>query len=108
MITISEEQLAQVEYLFEQSIQGNHLLFEPESLWRVFRGRPDRTPDRKALSTRQAESVEKHIETLLAEPSLIKKREYLDALDTLTYEWVVRTYFSILENNLFEAQATRH
>ena len=36
MIHISKHQLAQVEYLLEQSAQGNHVLFDTDELRRVF------------------------------------------------------------------------
>jgi hypothetical protein len=97
VITISEEQLAQVEYLFEQSSRGNHVLFDPRRLRAVFRTKTSR---RETLGETEAQEVERHIERLLAEPTLDDKKAYLASLDRSTYGWVVRTYFSILESNL--------
>ena len=35
MIYITEEQVAQVKYLLEQAIQGNHILFDSPTLKRI-------------------------------------------------------------------------
>lgn len=103
MITIDESQLAQVQYLFEQSSKGNHVLFDANALRKVF---GPRSP--KPLSENEAEKVERHIERLLAEPSLEQKRAYLEHLDSRSFAWVVRTYFSILESQLPDVPESRH
>jgi len=99
MIEITEDQVKQVEYLLSQSKHGNHVLFAPEELRRVFlKPKTENQP----LETKDAERIESHIERLLAQPTLGQKRAYLERLDRRTFEWVVRTYFNILENNLLE------
>ncbi len=110
MITIDEDQLAQVQYLFEQSSRGHHLLFDADAIRRVFRGQrgSKKTAPPQQLEASEAEKVERHIEKLLAEPSLEMKRAYLETLDSKSYEWVLRTYFSILENQLPDAPEARH
>ena len=101
MIEVSKEQQNQVEYLLHQSAQGNHLLFEPETLRRVFHKDSGR-PDESLLNPEEAYAVEHHIERLVRQPGIVEMRAYLDALDSRTFEWVVRTYFSIVENSIFE------
>jgi hypothetical protein len=111
MIHVSKNKLQQVEYLIEQSLQGNHILFDHENLTRVLRGESrDGSSDGllKPLSEEEAYSVEHHIERLIGEPSLMQKRAYLESLDSRTYAWVVRTYFNIIENNLWESQEIHH
>ena len=95
VIYVSQHQLDQVEYIIEQSIRGNHILFDVESLKSILTTGRD-------LSEDEAYAVEPHLEKLLSEPSLDQKRAYLDRLDSATYERVVKTYFNIVENNLFE------
>lgn len=107
LIYVSQEQVAQVEYLIEQSIQGNHILFDAADLNRVFR-KGHEYPDNSELDENQAYAVEHHIEKLLVAPSLQEKRAYLEKLDRPTFEAVVRTYFNIVENNLFETIEARH
>ncbi|MGZ3688903.1 MAG: hypothetical protein ACXWP5_06885 [Bdellovibrionota bacterium] len=101
MIYVSKDQLKQVEYLIHQSIQGNHVLFDNEAIRRVlWTG--------ASVSEEEAYSVEHLIERLILQPTLAEKRAYLDGLDPTTYELVVKTYLSIVENNLLENAEVRH
>ena len=99
MIQISEDQLKTVEYLIAQSIQGNHVLFDPDVLRRVFAAQSSAFP----LEEQEAQAVEPHIEKIMALPTLAQKRAYFEKLDRKTQEKVVRTYFNIVENNLYES-----
>ncbi len=99
MIYVSKEQLKQVEYLIGQSMQGHHVLFDAERVRRAFR---------RKQSEESNKEVEEHIEKLMLEPTLLQKRAYLERLDTETYDRVIRTYFNIVENNIFEASEVRH
>ncbi len=99
MIYVSKDQLDQVEYLIGQSIQGNHILFDMDSIRRALK---------RTISEEEAYSVEHHIERLISEPSLERKRAYLEKLDPETYVCVVRTYFNIVENSLFENLEVKH
>lgn len=98
VIVVSEEQLKQVEYLLQQSRQGNHVLFDQASVRAVF-NRKGGAP----ISDEEAHAVEHHIERVILLPTLAQKRIYLEKLDFDTYAAVVRTYFTIVENNLLEA-----
>jgi hypothetical protein len=108
VIYVSEKQLHQVEYLIDQSIQGNHILFDPEMVRRVFQKKGAGPGDSSILNEEEAYSVEHHIERLILQPTLIQKRAYLEKLDAKTYEWVVRTYFNIVENNIYEKLEVKH
>jgi hypothetical protein len=106
VIYVSKRQLEQVEYLISQSIQGNHILFDIETVRRVFwRGGLLRT---ESVTEEESYAVEHHIEKLILQPSLAQKKAYLEQLDSPTFEKVVRTYFNIVENNLYENQEVRH
>ncbi len=103
MIYVSKQQLDQVEYLIEQSIQGNHILFDAETVHRVFSGsRSFSNP------VNEAYEVEHHIERVIMQPTLEEKRAYLDKLDRETFDRVVKTYFNIVENNIFENLQVKH
>jgi hypothetical protein len=95
VIHVSKRQLSQVEYLIGQSILGNHVLFDAEMVRRVL-------VDSSPIETADAHAVEHHIEKLILQPSIDEKRAYLEGLDQETLERVVRTYFNIVENNLYE------
>lgn len=103
MIYISKSQLDQVEYLIQQSMQGNHVLFDPKEVRKAFESfvaEPFQESD--------AYAVEHHIERMISLDTLAQKRAYLERLDTETRKNIVRTYFNIVENNLFENSNTRH
>lgn len=105
LIHVTKPQLTQVEYLLDQSAQGNHVLFDADDLRRVFRRGSAKA---FVLSEEEAYEVEPHLERLIQEPSLERKRAYLEALDRGTFERVVRTYFSIVENNIYENLEVPH
>jgi hypothetical protein len=106
LIYVSKTQLKQVEYLIGQSIQGNHVLFDLETVRKIFWA--ENLPLSSGLSEDDAYSVEHHIERIIIQPTLAEKRAYLDKLDEDTYVRVVRTYFNIVENNLYESLQVRH
>jgi hypothetical protein len=106
VIQITQEQADQVKYLLEQAMQGNHILFEPATLRKIFE-KPARSLAGGTTVT-DGYSVEHHIEKIMGFKSLPEKRAYLERLDIETFEAVVRTYLTIVENTLFEAKGTMH
>ena len=113
MIYVSKSQLNQVEYLIGQSILGHHVLFDTETLRKVFngevrakQGQPKKKNEKDSDKTK--DPVEQHIEKMIELPSLAHKKAYLERLDKMTFEQVVRAYFNIVENNLFEQQEAKH
>ncbi len=102
MIYLSKDHLKQVEYLIRQARLGNHILFPPEVVRRIMSA-----PDARCTEE-EAYSAEPHLERILTLSTLNEKRAYLDGLDTETFELVVKTYFNIVENNLYEAPGARH
>lgn len=105
MIYVSDALVGQVEYLIDQSIQGNHILFDPETLRNALSS--PGLPEEDAFEDDRY-SAEPHIERLIELPSLEEKRRYLSALDPETRAGVVRTYFHIVENSLYEKFEARH
>lgn len=102
MITVSQEQLDTVEYLLEQSAQGNHVLFGLDIVRKVFE-----IPS-VPMSEGEAHEVEHHIEKMITLESIEKQKAYLELLPESTLHCVVKTYFNIVENNLFENGSTKH
>jgi hypothetical protein len=91
---LSKAQLGEIRYLMDQSMRGNHVLFDQEKIREVFE-RPH-----PPISPEDAYSVEHHIERILQQPSLEQKKAYLDSLDEHTYTRVVQTYFKIIDQRL--------
>ncbi len=102
MITVSKEQLETVEYLLKQSAQGNHILFDAKVVRKVF------TLPTKPMTEEEAYEVEHHIEKVIALGNLPQQKAYIDLLPEEILHRVIKTYFNIVENNLFEASETRH
>ena len=109
MIYVNQKQLDQVEYIIEQSTRGHHVLFDSQIIRDVFKH--DEVDCFEALETvGESEDTdpdntsEKHIENLILQPTLVSKKAYLENLTPDTLRRVVRTYFSIVENNIFENQ----
>ena len=101
MIYITEDQAKQVQYLLEQAMQGNHILFEPQLIKKALRRQ-------KKLATHESYGVEPQVERLLSLPTLNEKRSFIEALDNETVEQVICTYLNIVENTLFETKGVAH
>ena len=102
MITVSKDQLQKVEYLLNQSAQGNHILFDQKIVRHVF------TTPTAPMTEEQAYEVEHLIEKIISLDGLQAQRAYLDQLPQETLFRVVKTYFNIVENNLYENNQLRH
>jgi hypothetical protein len=103
MITVSQEQLDTVEYLISQSAQGNHILFDLDLVRRVFTH-----PTTKPMKEAEAYEVEHHIERLISMEGYDKQKAYISDLPEETLYRVIKTYFNIVENSLFESSTVRH
>ncbi len=108
MIYVNQKQLDQVEYLIEQSAKGHHILFDLDTIRRVFGVETYEQFKAEHLSSIEDsevdETAEKHIEKLILQPTLVSKKAYLENLKPELFKRVVKTYFSIVENNIFENQ----
>lgn len=105
MIQVSQDQLEQVQYLIKQSSQGNHVLFDQNLIREAFQViEPLDDDDELELD----EITEKHIEQIIAQPTLRRKRAYLDRLNRPELLKVVQVYFNIVENDIFEKKGVTH
>ncbi|MBC7396287.1 MAG: hypothetical protein H7333_02495 [Bdellovibrionales bacterium] len=102
MIAVSKEQLDTVQYLIQQSTQGNHILFDLDLVRHVF------TSSSKPMGEEEAYQVEHHIERLIAMDGFAKQKAYIEELAEETLHRVIKTYFNIVENSLFESSQVRH
>lgn len=105
MIYVSQDQLDQVEYLIQQSIQGHHVLFDTDKVREVFASHAYFDEEE---AVQEAEDVEHHIEKLILEPSLARKKAYLETLTEDIQKSVIRVYFNIIENHLYDHSQTTH
>jgi len=100
VIYITKEQAHNVKYLLEQAMQGNHILFDSNTLSRVM------SETRATLEA--SYGVEPHIEKVMSLATIPEQRAYLERFDPETFELVVKTYIHIVENTLFETKKNTH
>lgn len=105
MVAIERENLKDIEHLFEQSALGFHLLFDRKSIAEILK-----TPT-ETLDFFNFETVNR-VQTLFAEflekRTYVEKMVYLKNLESDAYEILVRAYFNIVENAMFETSKIRH
>lgn len=105
MVYIDKNQLNEVEYLFNQSAQGLHLLFDNENIRRVL---SSPTEDMDFFSFENVQKIQKILSDFIAKSSLQSKMEFLENLDQDTYDLLLRTYFNIVENSIYEKGPEKH
>jgi hypothetical protein len=105
MAYIDKDQLDQVEYLFSQSAQGLHLLFDNEDIRKVL-SRP--TEDLDFFTFENVDRIQKLLGDFITKTTLEAKRTFLERLDRDTYELLLRTYFNIVENSIYEQGLLKH
>lgn len=88
---IQDSLVDQVEYIMDQSMVGNHVLFDPDTI-------------RQAAQIVQTEEdsygAEPYLEQLFTLPTLAQKKLYLDNLGLDLKIKVARTYLNIIENEM--------
>jgi hypothetical protein len=102
MVTVSQDQLATVEYLIQQSAQGNHILFDLDTVRQVFTQKLD------PMGEAEVREIEGHIEALITLDSFDRQKHYVQKLPEEVLFRVIKMYFNIVENNLFETSLIRH
>lgn len=103
--SVAKENLQQLEYLFAQSVQGVHLLFDNESLTKIL-SKPSDELD--VFSFENLDRIQNIFLDFINRETLDEKRAFLDSLSNETYELLVRTYFNIVENAVLEASEYKH
>lgn len=105
MVYLDKDQLKQVEYLFDQSSKGVHVLFQNEDIKRVL---SSPTEDMDFFTFENVERIQTLLSNFVAQESLQAKLGFLEDLDQETYDLLLRTYFNIVENSIFEQCPERH
>jgi hypothetical protein len=97
MIYVNEKQLDQVKYLLEQSAQGNHILFDLNTIRDIALSKKKENPDR-------VEKAEKLLEQMILCPTIAAKRAFLEDLDEDTYLDVAKVFLNVVQNTLRDTQ----
>lgn len=105
MIYVSEDQLDQVQYLLGQSTQGNHILFDNDTIRRIAPWLAVEAVSEEEIS--RVENAERLLEQLILCPSIDAKLDFLSVLDRPTRDEVALVYLKIVENAAAE-ESERH
>jgi hypothetical protein len=105
LIQINKHQLQQIEYLLDQSAKGFHLLFDPQTVKRIL-SQPTENLD--FFTFENINKVQQILSDFLDKKSVMEKQRFIETLDSETFELLVRSYFNILDNTIFEATKLKH
>ena len=103
---IERKQLKEIEFLFKQSVQGLHLLFDDHKKLIDILSRP--TQEKIFFDSKNMYKIQEVFTGLVSKKSLKAKQNYLNGLNSENFEILVRTYFHILDNTISSQNNTIH
>ena len=99
MFYVETDQLNEINFLFDLSQQGHHLLFDHEDV-KMYMQIPMK--DYYQLVDTNHEDVEALFEKFLSIPGIENKRDYFQSLHPKNQEVILKTYFSIVDNRMID------
>ena len=103
---IERKQLQEIEFLFKQSIQGLHLLFDDTKRLTDILSTPTR--EKSFFDSKNMSQIQEVFTGLISKKSFREKQNYLNTLTSKKFEILVRTYFHILDNTILTQNKTLH
>ena len=103
---IERKQLKEIEFLFKQSIQGLHLLFDDTKKLSHILSTP--TKEKSFFDSKNMHKIQAVFTGLISQKSIKEKQNYLNALNSENFEILVRTYFHIVDNTIATQNKTLH
>lgn len=102
---LEAQQLDEIESLLAHSMNGFHFLFDNETIARILQ---TPTEDTDFFEFENMTRVQELFARLVQHESLLEKREFLETLDSQSYEMLLRAYFHIVDNTLLSASSYQH
>ncbi len=96
-MNLEETSLERMEALLSQSAMGVHVLFDNKEIAEVLKHTKD---EKDFYSFEKMKKVQDVMTELIAKKTYFEKMAYLQALDTDSYQMLVRAYFHIVENTV--------
>ena len=103
---IERKQIQEIEFLFKQSTQGVHLLFEDNKKLADILSDP--VHEKSFFNSKNKRKIEEVFTGLITKKSLKAKQNYLNNLDSEHFEILVRAYFHIVDNTILTQNKTVH
>lgn len=102
---INDSHLDEIEHLLAQSMNGIHLLFDNETIAKIL-CKP--TEELELFSLKNMNRIQDLFTQLVQQETLYDKQEFLESLESESFEMLLRTYFHIVDNSMFAGDPTRH
>ncbi len=103
---IEKKQLKEIEFLFDQSTKGLHLLFDDnEKLTNILK---IPIAEKHFFNSDNIKKIQSVFTGLISKKSFQDKKRYLDELNSENFEILVRTYFHIVDNTILSASKNIH
>ncbi|MBC6416011.1 MAG: hypothetical protein GDA46_06460 [Bdellovibrionales bacterium] len=103
---LEKKQIKEIEFLFKQSVQGIHFLFDDTKKLSDILSTP--TQEKSFFDSKNMNKIQKLFSSLVSKKNLTEKQIYLSNLNPENFEILVRTYFHILENTVLNENKTIH
>ena len=103
---IEKKQLKEIEFLFNQSAKGLHLLFDDRD--RLANILKEPTQEQHFFNSENMKRIQLLFTDLISKKTFQDKKEYLSNLNAENFEILVRTYFHIVDNTLLTGTKNLH
>ena len=103
---IEKKQLKEIEFLFNQSAKGLHLLFDDKTRLTDILREP--TQEQHFFNSENMKRIQILFTDLISKKTFQDKKEYLKQLNSENFEILVRTYFHIVDNTLLTGTRNLH
>ena len=95
---IERKRLKEIEFLFKQSVKGLHLLFDDNQKLIDILSKP--TQEKTFFDSKNMCKIQEVFTGLISKKGFKEKQNYLNTLNSESFEILVRTYFHILDNTI--------
>ena len=103
---IEKKQLKEIEFLFDQSTKGLHLLFDDRA--KITNILKEPIHEKSFFNTENMKRIQVLFTDLISKKSFHDKKAYLQALNSENFEILVKTYFHIVDNTFLSMDCTIH
>ena len=105
MVNLEETSLERMEALLSHSAMGVHVLFDNK---RIADALKQVTDDKDFYSFDKLKKVQDIMLELISKKTYFEKMSFLQALDSGSYQLLIRAYFHIVENNVRASHEHNH
>lgn len=105
MLESPENQQSYFEYLIEQGLKGNHVLFDVDDIKQAMGGE---TKDLTDIAPGQAKEVNRAIQEIVAMQGLEEKKDFIKDLPREIQDVIIHLYFQMIDRTMQISRSTMH